>query len=780
MGNTIKTGMLASVIALVGALSAVAATVTVSQDTTWTSGTYDAVVVENATLTIDGTVKATGNVDIGTSNGGATVDIKSGSFEGKSFRFSVSSPDEFSGDYLNQAVIRTGAKMVTPGSFSLNGSFPSLVSFDGGSMQFYSYTQRYLFACAGTQLVLHGSTGKDISLFFSYTGGNALSLLQDWSDANEAVRLRTEGDCDVVLDSNNATVLRMRVYGYSKEKTTTGFKCVDWHHTGDLILKGRMTMMLDGDLMLPYGAQTGGVLLNHDLAVLDFNGRRAAVNSLTVTQGSVKNSADTTATLALCVAEGTKNLSDVLKATPTGAFDYEKIGAGTLVVDKTVGDKWTVTEGVLAFAATAATPADKAITISELAVNSPAMTTLVVDGVNVSCGSLTGSMRDKLLVVTKNGGTFSCASMGGGDSVLRNSTLTAADTLVKGGSGTLTIVGDDTFAASLSVQSGTVRFRAPYVTGGEKLMLRYTFKKTSGTNQKLMFEELRLSGYIEAGAASDNLFSAHGTLHADRYPIRTSVADVWQNGGMWVSGTYVESSTGTQVPLPYTPNWLFDMGNSSQRVYSPTDSIPVPGDASTWQQVVARVYWWNPGKKIYGYNFAKALFQKMTQGVPVSWTVEATTNGSDWSVIGEEADVTLADVGQWSRGWIGASDYPVVGLTPEKGLAASCVRVDKDATLDLAGLADSERTISALEIDASVGGGKITDFVPAATGEIRFVNVAGKVQTNAPILTFDRVVSPENVGNWTVFVNGKATRKGLYIANGALYLRNPGLLFVVR
>ena len=780
MGNTIKTGMLASVIAFGVALSAVAATETVSQDTTWTSGTYDTVVVENATLTIDGEVKATGTVDIGTSNGGATVDIKSGSFEGNNIRFAPNgAPDSFSGDYLNQVVVRSGAYSRTSRSYSQNGKYPSLVTFDGGTALFFSYTSRYLFTCATTNLTLRGSTGKDISLFFSFTGGNALYWLQDWSDTGTAVRLRTEGDCDIVLDSNDNTTIHMLVKGNTKTKPELGYKSIDWHHTGDLILNGRMTMMLDGDLMLPYGAQTGGVVLNNDNAVLDFNGRRAAVNSLTVTKGQVKNTAETAATLAFCVASGSKNLSDVLAASPTGAFDYEKTGAGTLAVDKNVGDKWTVTEGVLAFAATAATPADKAITISELAVNSPAMTTLVVDGVNVSCGSLTGSMRDKLLVVTKNGGTFSCASMGGGDSVLRNSTLTAADTLVKGGSGTLTIVGDDTFAASLSVQSGTVRFRAPYVTGGEKLMLRYTFKKTSGTNQKLMFEELRLSGYNEAGAASDNLFSAHGTLHADRYPIRTSVADVWQNGGMWVSGTYVESSTGTQVPLPYTPNWLFDMGNSSQRVYSPTDSIPVPGDASTWQQVVARVYWWNPGKKIYGYNFAKALFQKMTQGVPVSWTVEATTNGSDWSLIGEEADVTLADVGQWSRGWIGASDYPVVGLTPEKGLAASCVRVDKDATLDLAGLADSERTISKIEIDQAFAGGKITDFVPAASGALYFVNVDGRPVPEVLLLAFDRIANAENLENWTVYVNGKQTNRKLYVSNGGLYLARSGLVFIV-
>ena len=781
MGNTIKTGMLASVIAFGGALSAVAAAETISQDTTWTSGTHGDVVVENATLTINGEVRATGNVDIGSANGGAVVDVVSGYLEGAYFRFGMNVPTSFSGDYLNKMFIRSGTYAKTGNSVKSQNKFPSLLVFDGGTVQFSSYNVRDIFTIATTNITLRGVNGHDISLFFTFTGGKALGFLKDWSDSVVPCRLRTEGECDVVLDANDTANVRMRVYGSSKEKPDEGYRCVDWHHTGDLVIKNRINMTLDGEMMLPFGAQTGGVVVDGSYAFLDFNGHRAAVNSIEVKSGDFKNSAATAATLAFCVAAGTKNLSDVLKATPTGAFDYEKIGAGTLVVDKNVVDKWTVTEGALAFAATAATPADKVIAISELSVDSPAMTTLIVDGVNVSCGSLTGSMRDKLLVVTKNGGTFDCADMGSSNNtVLRNSSLTAADTLVKGGSGTLTIVGEDAFAASLSVRSGTVRFRPPYITGGDKLMLRYTFKKTCGTNQRLMLEELRVSGYTATGAASDNLFNADGN-HATRYSIRPSVADVWENGGMWVSGTYAESSTGSQTPLPYTPDWLFDNGASAARVYSPTDSVPVPGDASTWQQIVARVYWWAKEKKICGYNFAKGLYQGPAQGFPVSWTVEATTNGSDWSVIGEETDITPAAGLGYSRGWIGGtSGYPVVGLTPEKGLSnASCVRVDKNATLDLAGLADGERTISKIEIDQAFAGGKITDFVPAASGALYFVNVDGRPVPEVLLLAFDRISNAENLENWTVYVNGKQTNRKLYVSNGGLYLARSGLVFIV-
>ena len=683
----------------------------------------------------------------------------------------------------NGATLTLGGHVLSSKKFVRETNNDGTIIFDGGSIRYASSTPQVFERSGSGVFHLRGAANANIQIDSYWTSGTRL-FFKTWSaQVSQAPLLSFEGDCDVVLgnaSSSNTTNLRLESVNQTSGDKSAGGKDIAWNQTGDLIVNGsRLNVIVGNDNILPCGSQTGGIVIDNALAVLDLNGTANAINFLEVKSGVVTNSAETAATLKIGGSDGNADYSELIRAELKGAIGVEKIGSGTLTVDKGPIDALTVSSGSVQFAATEKTPFDRTIRVSTLTIDSPAMTTLIVDGVNVSCGALTGAMRDKLLVVTKNGGTFTCASMGDGDSVLRNSTLTAADTLVKGGSGTLTIVGDNTFAGSLSVQSGTVRFRAPYVTGGDKLMLRYTFKKTSGTNQKLMFEELRISGYNEQGTASANIFMP-ASDHATRYPIRASVADVWQSGGMWVSGTYAESTTGTNVPLPYTPDWLFDNGASDSRVYSPTDSIPVPGDTSTWQQIVARVYWWNSGKKIYGYNFAKGRFQKTVQGLPVTWTVEATTNGSDWSLIGEETDVTPADVGEFSRGWIGASDYPVIGFTPEKGFSpASCIRVDKDATLDLAGLADGERTISKIEIDQAFAGGKITDFVPAASGALYFVNVDGRPVPEVLLLAFDRIANAENLENWTVYVNGKQTNRKLYVSNGGLYLARSGLVFIV-
>jgi hypothetical protein len=248
-----------------------------------------------------------------------------------------------------------------------------------------------------------------------------------------------------------------------------------------------------------------------------------------------------------------------------------------------------------------------------------------------------------------------------------------------------------------------------------------------------------------------------------------------------VNGEYVESSTGSGKALPYAPYCLFDNGNGNNniRIYNPTNTIPAQNNSVTWQTVAFRVFWWQPVVKLCGYNFTKGWYQQNT-GLPVSWTVEASTNGTDWAVVDERSDVTPPAVQSWEHDkWYvdgtdfeynGSRDFALIGLGPERGIGpAASVRVDADATIDFEGLADSERTISALEIDMSVGGGHITTFAPAANGVLDIVNFSGTLGENTDLgLTFDAIVNADNLSTWTVRVNGVAKPKRVAARDGKL------------
>ena len=413
------------------------------------------------------------------------------------------------------------------------------------------------------------------------------------------------------------------------------------------------------------------------------------------------------------------------------------------------------------------------------------MGTLVVDGVALTVGTASGSALGGVMVVTRNGGTFSCGtwdSSNGG--ALRNPDLAATDALVKPGAGLLTIASTNSLPAKLDVRAGTVRFRTPYLTGGAKMMLKYTFKKTSGTNKNLALEEIRMRGYNNAGNWTDNAIAAHSSC-LERYPVRSSIADAFENYGVWVNGEYVESSSGSERVLPFSPTYLFDNGTSTQRIYNPTNTVPIPEDSATWQQVAFRVYWWNQAIKVMGYNFTKGLRQQNV-GLPMTWTVEATTNGTDWAVVDERTDITppnaeSGDKLMWYTDGTDfehtykdsattSRDFALIGLGAERGVGSSgSVRVDAGAMLDVEGLPDSERTISALEIDMAVGGGHITTFAPAANGVLDIVNFSGTLGESTNLgLTFDSIVDAANLNTWTVRVNGVAKPKRVAARNGKL------------
>ena len=797
MHKHIKTHIAAAAAFLLCAPFAARATVTVSTDTTWSSGSYsEAVVIDSgAKLTINGNVSVDANVDVGGADGGGALEISSATLANSSsrIRFNVGLPSDYTGprsstDYVSEMILKPNGVAKCAVGLSQNGAFDSRVRFEGGQLMFNTYTKRSLFSAAGSVLHLEGMNGNDIDLFFSYTGNQPLYLLQDWSVGNTSPRLAFQGDCDVVLDANQYAALHMQTYGSNVgDKLATGGGTVVWNQTGDLVLKNYILMTLDGDMMLPSGAQTGGVVLDGSGAVLDFNGRRAAVNSITVTHGLVTNSAATAATLVLGLDNADENLSDIVKANLNGVFNYEKAGSGTLTIDKGNYGTLTVADGAVAFAATPGT----AITVDSLVVNSATMGTLVVDGVALTVGTASGSALGGVMVVTRNGGTFSCGTWGSSSGgTLRNPDLAATDALVKPGAGLLTIASTNSLPAKLDVRAGTVRFRTPYLTGGAKMMVKYTFKKTSGTNRYLALEEIRMRGYNNVGNWTDNAIASINPP-LDRYPVRSSIADAFANNGVWVNGEYAESTASGNL-LPYSPSYLFDNSASTARIYTPTNTIPVPSDPASWQQVVFRIFWWNPVIKVMGYNFTKGFHQNWNDGLPMTWTVEASTNATDWVVIDERTDRMPPECEEYrQKQWYvdgtdfeynGSRDFALIGLGPERGVgSAASVRVDADATIDLEGLADSERTISALEIDMAVGGGHITTFAPAANGVLDIVNLSGTLGESTDLgLTFDSIVNAANLNTWTVRVNGVAKPKRVAARDGKLVVLADATLITFR
>ena len=93
----------------------------------------------------------------------------------------------------------------------------------------------------------------------------------------------------------------------------------------------------------------------------------------------------------------------------------------------------------------------------------------------------------------------------------------------------------------------------------------------------------------------------------------------------------------------------------------------------------------------------------------------------------------------------------------------------------------SENVVSALELDAAVGGGTITDCVFAEQGTLNVVNATrGDLKTLALPLTAVRATGAANLANWKVALNGVELRSWkLRFANDTITFVPPGAILVV-
>lgn len=224
--------------------------------------------------------------------------------------------------------------------------------------------------------------------------------------------------------------------------------------TGTLLLTGTNTYTGDtaiaaGTLQLGSATALSG---SSDVVVtgtLDLDGNSNTIGSLAGT-GTVTNSAATAATLGTNKDSASTTFSGVI-ADGAGSVSLAKLGSGTLVLSgsNTYSGSTTVTTGTLAYGAVSALPSTTDVTVTGTA-------KLDLAGYSVTIGSLagTGGVEDSgaAATLTTNGDNASTTFSGVA------ADLSGPLSLVKAGSGTLTLSGTNTYTGTTTVRSGTLQF----------------------------------------------------------------------------------------------------------------------------------------------------------------------------------------------------------------------------------------------------------------------------------------------------------------------------------
>jgi autotransporter-associated beta strand protein len=279
---------------------------------------------------------------------------------------------------------------------------------------------------------------------------------------------------------------------------------------------------------LPSGFGKGNITVN---GTLDLAGYAQTINALTGT-GYVTNSIAGTAILSV----GSQNTSSTFSGNiqdGTGKVALTKIGTGvlTLAGTNTYAGATTISTGTLQVGSLGGLSPNSTITIA-------AVGTLDVNGFNATMDGLLGTGT-----ITNNGAsavTLTAGSAGGTssfDGVIQDGTHALA--LTKGGAGTLTLTGVNTYSGATTISNGTISVANPGVGGN------------LGTSTgAITLGDATHQGTLSYTGSSDLSYTRGFVVNAGGGEIDGTAAGktiTLQTGGIATSGTFALGGAGNAI-----------------------------------------------------------------------------------------------------------------------------------------------------------------------------------------------------------------------------------------
>lgn len=374
---------------------------------------------------------------------------------------------------------------------------------------------------------------------------------------------------------------------------------------------------------------------------------------------------------------------------------------------------------------------------------------LTLDGVSETMGGLAGlgtvTLADNANLILANATNASVYS----------GSISGTGTLTKVGNGTQCLWNTNTFSGTIRVDGGTLSVLGG---GSPSTWFRFTIKKNrSDTITVTQLSELTLT-------------SADGTRWNQGLTQGTATNALLQ--GQFATPVTYATGSGSEGP-----DKLFD--NSTSTKWCLTGNTPNPTNASTYRVIVMRLT--NTISEIVSYNLCTA--NDVPDRDPTQWTLEASTNGSDWAEVDARSGIVPpTDRYTWYNGGtpftvtsraVGAGDADVI---PDSAV----VEVAAGATLCVSNGTD---VIGAILVDLSAGAGTITQLTAKPDGTLYLVHASGSPTAWTIPLTLGTVTNPDALKTWTVYVDG--VELGGYtlvydVTSGQFRLVAKGLLILMR
>lgn len=693
----------------------------------------------------------------------------------------------------------TGSSMLNLQYLYNNNSKPARISFNGPDCKLwpFGFGRAFLnlpnggdviFASGSAQAPITLITGSYYPLFSSDSTG----------------KLRTVGAGALVLTTNR-----------SKVPTTLGQYYLDlnkpnviWGHAGDTVISNYLEVVTSVPDVLPYGAQTGGVVVdgtqtggNGNAAFIDLAGNSQHVNGLRlVGDGYVTNSGEPAALIF-----GDEDADGTISGSfGADKISYAKKGNGTLTLTGAELPNMTVTGGKLCVS-------------SASSIGVLAMTNAVLEFAGNDSSLLTVAdwrMGEGVTIVLEDGAATNCVKV--------SMPVAPGATLVKSGNNYVTyLTPDDAKGANLEVRAGVLRM------GGSVCKNDYwRFIAKKATMDVRVTEENghSLISYLYLGKIGT--FTPEGVscigVAADVNPGeslgkgKALASKPYLSWNKEIGKAYFEtdkdpilSGGEARGPSCFVSAWkdvenvLYDSAQqfdqwSRGMVF--TNAMLKADDPDTWEVVTwRRKDAWSDTAT--SYSLARVVNTSRVKAPHVSdWELQSSSDGVSWETMDERT-------GQYP--WEQNDEGYAAQLSADKCYSYNnhvpylfssknanwkfntfgVVQVDSGAVLELSELRTENISIGKLKVDLATGGGTITKFVPATDGVLYLENVPDSLLDAPGVLrrkccvplSLDVAEGQDRFATWSVFANGtKCENSKVSFRDGKLWVSSGrGLVLMV-
>ena len=635
-----------------------------------------------------------------------------------------------------------------------------------------------------TTMVFHHGGGRSAIVFdggrYKSTGTSALFYVYGYSSVNTkwvSPHIIVQGvngnPIDVEISTNR--VLASGSSGDDRRVYLTGDGGFVKRGAGTLIFtrKGLATCDYTGPTTI-YG---GGIVVTNSVfkpgrgeltvasgAFLDLNGFDVEFSGA-VGDGVVSNGSERASTFAL----GWNNADSQFNIAVSSDVSVMKTGTGTLTVGPKAADfagNLVVTGGVVKLAAGVAMTNLATVTISP-------GTTLDIRGATFACRNLV--KMGKLLADGDTSLTVKAdadANYGG---------FPLPGTLVKEGSGTLSVYGDGNVDCDVAVEGGTLVVR-PLAYGGKYFKVN-VFKTSESVSPGTAWH--KYIGEFSLYDAAGNRVNAHEYTYNER-----------PKGGSGGIGGVANASglAEWEVALATSGYTYYDEGQGPDKA--------LDGDPATCHDNTS---WWGSEAFMFrmpasvadvaGYTFTTYDGGSGGQSRPVQWKIYGSEDGVNWTTLADNSidwsDVTAREALLAATPSTRGTEYNNgIPYTFDAMPGGDVMPLGADGTVTVSGggtleFSSSTMRLPSITVDCAKAEGTIRNFTPAENGVLRLYNLPQDAlsggQYALPVAVAD-VASPGIFKTWRVFIGDSLCEDvKVVVRDGHLVLRYAqGLMIMIR